>query len=279
MSPPWSSSYAAYYQLQRKPRVAKQHGSRCAHTSWNLPSDTNTVQPFRLLDLPGELRNQIYHLLLHKATRQRHGMAKYSPNTSPDLDPYKGWMQWGHNCLETAILATNHTVHDEAAAIMYGTQPFFLKIRSVSIATVWTIDRHHPKCLVAPRYIKLIKHLNIQVDLSLSDACWKSGFKANLFMLWSNIQALCLLLENNLLIRVEIDFRNLLLRQLSWPPRSPEVDVPVDGQETLDPFMLLSGVKKVVITGDVQPLYALELKAAMEGCSGREQKWLNRFMT
>lgn len=64
---------------------------------------------------------------------------------------------------------------------------------------------------------------------------------------------------------MEIEFNNLVLGRAMisgwwWP----EIDMQMEGQETLDAFLLLRGVRDVVITGDVQPLYAMQLKASME---------------
>lgn len=64
---------------------------------------------------------------------------------------------------------------------------------------------------------------------------------------------------------MEIEFNNLVLGGdmiSGW--QCPEIDMQMEGQETLDAFLLLRNVRDVVITGDVQPLYAMQLKASME---------------
>lgn len=80
-----------------------------------------------------------------------------------------------------------------------------------------------------------------------------------------NIHAFCHLVRENSLVRMEIDISNLLadramVSALGWS----EKDLQSEGQGTLDAFLLLRNVRDVVITGDVQPLYAMQLKALME---------------
>ncbi len=86
-----------------------------------------------------------------------------------------------------------------------------------------------------------------------------------MWILCSNIRMFCYLIRENSLVRMEIDFNNLLLRRAMVSGRRwPEIDVQSEGQQTLDAFLLLRNLRDVVITGDVQPLYAMQLKASME---------------
>lgn len=224
----------------------------------------HTSQPFRFLDLPGELRNHIYRCLLHKETRQRLGLSNYTYKSGTDLDPCKGWLRWRYNDLQPAILATSHAVHDEAAAIMYGTQPFYVRITGYDLATVWTVNQPGPKMLISPRYMRLIKRFKVQADLC-NCRLGSSGCRANMWYLWDNIQTFCHLIKGNSLARMEIEFNNLLLRRAMVSMcRWPEMNLQLEGQEILDAFLVLRDVRDVVITGDVQPLYAMQLKAFME---------------
>ena len=67
-----------------------------------------------------------------------------------------------------------------------------------------------------------------------------------------------MLKDNTSLVRMEISFKNRLLRTDS------KLDIEEEGQEALDPFMTLRDVRDVIVTGDVQPLYALQLKEVMK---------------
>ena len=147
---------------------------------------------------------------------------------------------------------------------MYGSQPFYVRITSYDFATVWTVDRPGTKMLIAPRYMRLIKRFKIQVDLE-NHRLGSSGFRGNMWYLWSNIHAFCHLVQENSLLRLEIEFNNLLLRRaLASVWACPDMNVGLEGQETLDAFLLLGDVKDVVITGDVQSMYASQLKTFME---------------
>lgn len=86
-----------------------------------------------------------------------------------------------------------------------------------------------------------------------------------MWYLWDNIQTFCHLIKGNSLARMEIEFNNLLLRRAMVSMcRWPEMNLQLEGQEILDAFLVLRDVRDVVITGDVQPLYAMQLKAFME---------------
>jgi len=155
-------------------------------------------------------------------------------------------------------------VHDEAAAIMYGTQPLYFRITADVCTTIWTIDRPGQRALIPPRYMRLIKRFKVQVNLS-SYRLGSSGIRTQMWILCSNIRMFCYLIRENSLVRMEIDFNNLLLRRAMVSGRRwPEIDVQSEGQQTLDAFLLLRNLRDVVITGDVQPLYAMQLKASME---------------
>lgn len=242
------------------PRIFKRYSITTKGADINTTSSPKP-QPFRFLDLPRELRNRIYNCLLHKETRQRLGLSKYTDTSATDVDPSKGWLRWQYNDLQTAILATNHAVHDEAAAIMYGTQPFLVRITSFDFATGWEVDRPGPKMLISPRYMRLIKLFKVQVDLS-NRRLGSSDIRENMRLLFSNIHSFCRLIKQNSLVRMEIEFNNLLLprAQGAWPG----MNVQLEGQETLEAFVLMGAVKNVVFTGDVQPEFALKLKTFME---------------
>lgn len=206
----------------------------------NAPSNA-TPQPFRFLDLPAQIRNHIYRLLLHKETRKRLSMAKLTSGI--DLDPYEDWLRWQHNSLEPAILATSRAVHHEAAAIMYGTQPFSVRITGASLGTVWAVGSQGT--FIPPRYMRLIRRFKVQVDLEY--CCRQFCFREAVYVVCSNIKTFCDLVKHNAPV---------------WALR--KLKVQEEGQEVLEPFMLLRNVGDAVVNGEVEPLYALKPKAVME---------------
>ncbi|MCJ1364382.1 hypothetical protein MMC16_003492 [Acarospora aff. strigata] len=253
--PPWALSPVVPPNLEGEKAMSP---SRSMNVYPEIKTCGIPSQAFRFLDLPGELRNRIYRILLHKETRKRLCVAEYSKTAGTELDPYKGWMRWQYNNLEPAILAACHAVHDEAAAIMYGTQPFYVHIRSTGHETVWTADRQGTRCLIARRYLRLIRSFKLYIELSYR-CCGTSAIRKTVFVLWSNIETFCSMLKDNTsLVRMEISFKNRLLRTDS------KLDIEEEGQEALDPFMTLRDVRDVIVTGDVQPLYALQLKEVMK---------------
>jgi len=222
------------------------------------------AQPFRFLDLPGELRNHIYRSLLHRETRQHLGLSIQTYTFGWCLNPCKDWRGRRYNDLQPAILATSRTLHDEAAGIMYGTQPVYFRLTDDDFTTVWQMDRPGQNVLIPPHYMRLIKRLRVQVIL-FDGRLGSSRLRTQMSSLRSNINSFCHLVRENSLVGMEIEFNNLVLGRAMisgwwWP----EIDMQMEGQETLDAFLLLRGVRDVVITGDVQPLYAMQLKASME---------------
>lgn len=109
--------------------------------------------------------------------------------------------------------------------------------------------------------MRLIKLFKVQVDLS-NRRLGSSDIRENMRLLFSNIHSFCRLIKQNSLVRMEIEFNNLLLprAQGAWPG----MNVQLEGQETLEAFVLMGAVKNVVFTGDVQPEFALKLKTFME---------------
>lgn len=219
------------------------------------------AQPFRFLDLPGELRNHIYRSLLHRETRQHLGLSIQTYTFGWCLNPC---IDWRYNDLQPAILATSRTVHDEAAAIMYGTQPVYFRLTEMDSTTVWQMDWPGQNVLILPHYMRLIKRLRVEVIL-FDGRPGSSRLRTQMSRLRSNINSFCHLVRENSLVGMEIEFNNLVLgRAMISGRRWPEIDMQMEGQETLDAFLLLRGVRDVVITGDVHPLYAMQLKASME---------------
>lgn len=149
-------------------------------------------------------------------------------------------------------------MHDEAAAIVYGTQPFLVRITSYDSGIGWEVNRPGPEMLVSPRYMRLIKLFKVQVELS-NHRLGPSDIRGNMRLLFCNIHSFCRLTKQSSLVRMEIEFNNLLLHQAkagAWPG----VNVQLEGQETLEAFVLMGAVENVVFTGDVQPEFALKLK-------------------
>ena len=80
-------------------------------------------QPFRFLDLPFDVRKQVYRFLLHSKD-------SICPDVTGSLKLYtfhsekrKEWYE-SHSLIEVAVLRANRQVHEEAAAVLYGDNAF-----------------------------------------------------------------------------------------------------------------------------------------------------------
>jgi hypothetical protein len=96
---------------------------------------------FRLMDLPGEIRNQIYQHLLCSFNY------KYGPDGLPNelermlqQKPKPNGVYHAKHSINTNILRSNRTVHREAYDVMMKTNRF---IRIWSQLPVVTMDRQH----------------------------------------------------------------------------------------------------------------------------------------
>ncbi len=215
-------------------------------------------QPFPFLRLPSELRNHIYRHLLDKANR-------YPPVNDEEehvrLSPYTPRAKAG---LDTAILATNRQVHDEAAYIFYGCQLFHTIITGCG-RRYYSNKCDEPLELLAPEYRRRIMHISIEIHATyhlnyIQDETQDGEKKTR-----AHTAQLCVLLAQCKLAEVRIHTRYLgMLQALQDSPERVNW-VLENGWRTLEPFKALQNVGTVTLDGDVDPEYARVLKRTMEG--------------
>ncbi|KAI9724553.1 MAG: hypothetical protein M1812_000621 [Candelaria pacifica] len=216
-------------------------------------------QPFPFLKLPAELRNQVYRHLLDKITL-------YPPigkrSDFRRLSPYRP----GHPSprLETAILATNRHVHDEAAHILYGCQLFHTTVVDCNVGH-YSSKCAEPLELLASEYLRRITRISIHIH-SRSEESMDRLERGNR-KVRAHIAQICVLLTQCKLSEVKVIIWGTQIP--SALQANPEVSQGTRevgyGYPDLEPFKALQNVGTVTIHGAVGSEYACALQAIMEG--------------
>ena len=219
-------------------------------------------RPFVFQDLPRELRDEVYDYLLvpyldvDEARRRDQWRLSNSLETSikeelehglrdhgyvRELEPTKA----GSRChdltrtLSLAILATNHQIHDEASAVLYGRNIFKFTVCGYEGQALWQFgESHNP--LLSSKYIRLIT--NVSFDVLYPDA-----------MARKTLEEYCRTLAANLR-EIKVCYLDL-----GFLP-SPDSNL---GDRVLEPLKLLSGLNKVTFLGEASKQYKEELTKTM----------------
>ncbi len=203
-------------------------------------------QTFPFLLLPAELRNKIYHQVLHWTVDPCNTSSKVPTNSVTWSASYRK--------RETAILLLNRQVHDEAFFVLYNRQVIF-----------------NSPCRLP--YMKLafgksdLQHLRkVHIDINLRSVGVASYIWAHCHVSYGNLirELVSVWKEKNALECLEITF----LDSLTCGPSHRNCG-DGDGEweiqkRMLEDLLQLRGIKSVVVRGDIEPSFARELKTRME---------------
>ncbi|MCJ1424828.1 hypothetical protein MMC29_002716 [Sticta canariensis] len=218
-------------------------------------------QPFRLLDLPTEIRLMIYRVALCSSPIMPFSDSPQSRGKSL--------------CLSTPLLCTSHKVHDEALGILHSDGVFFVRVCSKRIrflSRVLYLGNAHP--FMPPAWFKAIRRLQI-------DIFWESAVHAEdqAVELAENLRTVAQAVKENSNLRtLEISF---------WTPPGPTFVMSKDWIQN-EAFASLKRLraKQVTLSGNYlndfyvkQRLQELKLiiegNIAPDGISALERKWLD----
>ncbi|GAB7343758.1 hypothetical protein MBLNU457_1733t1 [Dothideomycetes sp. NU457] len=137
------------------------------------------AKPFPLFELPLELRQKIYQYLLPCTTQRgqagfTQAFARFISKTQqPPVQSSKSAEDLVWKRGQTSLLCVSRQVHDECAALLYGSSPFVLFVRYDTITFRYSFllanglapsKPYEFLDLVPPRYLKLIKQLVVTID-------------------------------------------------------------------------------------------------------------------
>lgn len=162
---------AAYHVLEQ--RLAQTHLTD-EYTTEIKASSLPSSFPF--LNLPLEIRQQIYTYLLPSVSLYRIGLlgvalpsrASAAPSNSRTDQPTPVWTRG-----QASLLCICRQVHDECATLLYGNSTFkvFVTYDSINFHLRWLLSNgltpsRRPKFLklVPPRYLGRVKRLDVYVD-------------------------------------------------------------------------------------------------------------------
>ncbi|KAI9718266.1 MAG: hypothetical protein M1812_004256 [Candelaria pacifica] len=195
----------------------------------------SSLRQFTFLELPGEIRNEIYSLLLSvddTDPRAGRGDILFRPTIGLRLRPPKVY---------PAILATNHLIHDEAADFLYGKNIFHCFLTGGMTGPEFPLESL--EAFVKCRYFRLISRWAIMLRLrDCRDR--KSSLQLPL-----HFATLCNMIAKNSLSEVRIEFINC----------SPRADKGGQEQaqymgETLNRLRVLRNVTKAMVL-DFTPVH------------------------
>ncbi len=249
------------------------------------------VRGFAFLELPREIRDKIYsYLLIHnfneddaakedkivhdsKVPDNEHDSESSDEEGDYKLEAYEEGRRVDptfSDCYElhTAIMFTNHQIHDEAAAVLYGENVFTWAVYGVEATKLWQ-QGGHDKPKLPDRYTRLITKLYLEVNFQSDEGVLTSeGMYAGFSMARTNLGRACKKLARNPVMKeVTVNFLNkytggpfMARMGLSRFPGNP-----YKGEKILEPLKLLRGVRNVKFRGHASPAYVADLTKVMTG--------------
>lgn len=231
------------------------------------------VQPFsRFLNLPRELRDEVYRFLVPSCTTLdfaaptwRDNAAERFVNVRHDMSPYS-----------LKILAVSQQTRAEASALLYGTNRFEFSIGTRPASGHWVGNGPSPYNTVRalPRFaISQIKTCRVRISMFR----WCKGLPPSPGMhtikLW--FEEMCGLLKQGghlqvMEIQLDDDYRPIQETLAALDVRKY--------QRLLAPLEELKGLKSAVVEGRVESTYCAELVKLMEGgpVEGKKRKAAKR---
>jgi hypothetical protein len=230
------------------------------------------MQPFRLLDLPGEIRNRIYQAVL----------CSFGP--APPLEvtaPKYQNIRYVSHSIETTLLRTCKQVHREAYDTMVKTNQF-IRVTTIGIpmsillpagAPILTMDRAHTdqfKGYLLRLYIRPLDGGWIQEIPDADDE--DSGPRFDFMLLRQDWDEFCTTLgQADVLIRDFSSCVHVHIHLNAYPPELPDYKASISefftqkNQEALlKPFhTYMAGFTSVKVTGAVDPKLAREIIATL----------------
>ncbi len=234
----------------------------------------STLRKFIFLALPGELRNQIYGLLLDLKAMG------IEDSCAARIDPCRMKGKWRSRLpkrsswsLHPNVLATNRVVHDEAAGVLYGNNRFLCELDR------WVMQNPPGLCqlewplegFTSPENYRLIGVLVVSIKEGVLRPLDNSYYNfGTMQVLRDQIKLLCGLVSNSKSMNLEIDYEDVYYDRVLSSEGDHFIqrreDKIAQAEGILNLFEVLRNVKKVTISGTcLSSTYKAKLKAIMEG--------------
>jgi hypothetical protein len=231
---------------------------------------SSIVQPFsRFLNLPRELRDEIYRFLVPSCTTLDFAAPTWADNAAERFVN----VQYDMSAYSLKILAISQQTRAEASALLYGTNRFEFSIGTRPATGYWVGNGPSPYNTVRALPRSAISQIiTCRVRISMCRWCKElpPSPEMRTVKLW--LEEMCELLKQGghlQVMEIELDDRGYR------PIRNTLAALNVRKyQRLLEPLEELRGLKSAVVEGEVESAYGVELVKLMESgaVGGKKRK-------